>query len=71
MEKASAGVRAAKREYIPDVEASAGYSHQNNSVPFLASDFGTFSICAGYDIFDGGKKRATLRERDSQVDQSK
>jgi len=71
VEKASAGVRAAKREYIPDVEASVRYSHQNNSVPFLASDFGTFSVRAGYDIFDGGKKRATLREREAQLAQSK
>jgi len=71
MEKASAGVRAAKREYIPDVEAIARYSHQNNSVPFLASDFGTFGIHASYDMFDGGKKRATLRERDAQAAQAK
>src|SRR5262249_31365887 len=41
--KASAGVRAAKREYIPDVEAFARYSYQNN-VPFLARNFGTFGV---------------------------
>ena len=71
VEKASAGVRAAKREYIPDVEAIARYSHQNNSVPFLAPNFGTFGVHVGYDIFDGGKKRAMLRERDAQLAQSK
>jgi outer membrane protein TolC len=71
VEKASAGVREAKREYIPDFEAFARYSHQNNSVPFLAPDFGTFGIHFGYDFFDGGKKRATLRERDSQLAQAK
>jgi outer membrane protein TolC len=71
VEKASAGVRAAKREYIPDVEATASYAHQNSSVPFLAPNFGTFSVHASYDIFDGGKKRAMLRERDSQLAQSK
>jgi len=71
VEKASAGVREAKREYIPDVEAMARYSHQNNSVPFLAPNFGTFGVHASYDIFDGGKKRATLRERDAQLAQSK
>ena len=70
VEKASAGVRAAKREYIPDVEAFARYSHQNNSVPFLAPNFGTFGIHAGYDIFDGGKKRAVLRQRDAQLAQA-
>jgi outer membrane protein TolC len=71
VDKASAGVRAAKREYIPDVEAFARYSHQNSSVPFLAPDFGTFGVHASYDIFDGGKKRATLKERDAQLAQAK
>jgi outer membrane protein len=70
VDKASAGVRAAKREYIPDIEAFARYSHQEN-VPFLARNFGTFGVHLGYDLFDGGKKRATLRERDAQLAQAK
>ena len=70
VEKASAGVRAAKREYIPDVDVFARYSYQNN-VPFLARNFGTFGIHFGYDLFEGGKRRATLRERDSQLAQAK
>jgi outer membrane protein TolC len=70
VEKASAGVRAAKREYIPDVEAFARYNYQNN-VPFLARNFGTFGIHFSYDLFDGGKKRAMLHERDSQLAQAK
>ena len=71
VEKAEAGVRAAKREYIPDVEAFARYSHQNNSVPFLAPNFGTFGVHAGYDLFDGGRKRAALKEREAQLAQAK
>ena len=70
VEKASAGVREAKREYIPDIEAFARYSYQEN-VPFLARNFGTFGVHFGYDLFDGGKKRATLRERDAQLAQAK
>src|ERR1700751_1355338 len=70
VEKASAGVRAAKREYIPDIEAFARYSYQEN-VPFLARNFGTFGVHFGYALFDGGKKRATLRERDAQLAQAK
>ena len=70
VEKASAGVRAAKREYIPDVEAFARYSYQNN-VPFLARNFGTFGIHFGYDVFDGGKKQAMVRERNAQLAQAK
>jgi outer membrane protein TolC len=71
VQKAEAGVREAKREYIPDVEAFARYSHQNNNVPFLAPNFGTFGVHLGYDVFDGGKKRNTLKERDTQVAQAK
>ena len=70
VEKASAAVRAAKRDYIPDVEAFARYSYQNN-VPFLVHNFGTFGIHMGYDIYDGGKWRATLRERDAQLAQAR
>jgi len=70
VEKASAGVRVAKREYIPDIEAFARYSYSEN-VPFLARNYGTFGVHFGYDLFDGGKKRATLRERDAQLAQAK
>jgi outer membrane protein TolC len=70
VEKASAGVRLAKREYLPDVDAFARYSYQNN-VPFLARNFGTFGIHFSYDLFDGGKKSAMLRERDAQLAQAK
>jgi len=70
VEKASAGVRAAKREYIPDIEAFAKYDYQEN-LPFLARNFGSFGVHFGYDLFDGGKKRATLRERDAQLAQAK
>jgi len=63
-------VRLAKREYVPDVEAFARYSYQNN-VPFLARNFGTFGIHFSYDLFDGGKKRAMLRGRDAQLAEAK
>jgi outer membrane protein TolC len=70
VEKAAAAAREAKREYIPDVEAFARYSYADN-VPFLARNYGTFGVHFSYDIFDGGKKRATLRERDAQVAEAK
>ena len=70
VDKASAGVRVAKAEYVPDITAFARYSYDNN-VPFLARNFGTFGIHFGYDLFDGGKKRSTLREREAQLAQAK
>jgi Outer membrane efflux protein len=45
-------------------------SYEDN-VPFLARNFGTFGVHFGYDLFDGGKKRATLRERDAELAQAK
>jgi len=70
VDKASAGVRLAKAEYVPDVTAFARYSYQNN-VPFLARNFGSFGVHFGYDLFDGGKKRSPLREREAQLAQAK
>jgi outer membrane protein TolC len=71
VEKATAAVRLAKTDlYVPDVGAFARYSYQNN-VPFLARNFGTFGVHFGYDLFDSGRKRALLREREAQLSESK
>src|SRR6202795_1405472 len=70
IEKASAAVRLAKRQYLPDVEAFARYSYQD-SVPFLARNFGTFGVHFGYDLFDGGRKHGLMRERQAQLSQAK
>jgi len=71
VEKAEAAVRLAKTDiWVPDVEAFARYSHQDN-VPFLANNFGTFGIHLGYDLFDGGHKRAVKREREAQLSRAK
>ena len=69
VEKAASAVRLAKYALIPDVEAFARYSFQNN-VPFLADRFGTVGIRASVDLFDGGRKRAVLRERETQLAQA-
>ena len=71
VEKANAAVRLAKTDlYVPDVDAFARYSYQDN-VPFLARNFGSFGVHFGYDLFDSGRKRALLRERQAQLSQAK
>lgn len=70
VEKASAGVRLAKADYFPDVTAFARYSYQND-VPFLARNFGTFGAEVTYDLFDGGRRRASVRESDVKLAQAK
>jgi outer membrane protein TolC len=71
VQKAEAAVRLAKTDiWVPDVEAFARYSYQEN-VPFLARNFGTFGVHFGYDLFDSGKKHGLLRERQAQLSQAK
>jgi len=69
VEQASAAVRLAKRQYIPDLEVFARYSYQDN-VPFLVHNFGTFGAHFGYDLFDGGRKNAAIAEHKAQLSQA-
>jgi outer membrane protein TolC len=70
VKKAEAAVRLAKTDiWVPDVEAFARHSYQNN-VPFLARNFGTFGIHLGFDVFDSGHKKGTLHEREAQLSQA-
>jgi outer membrane protein TolC len=64
--KASAGVTAARSAYIPDVTAYARDSYQNG-VPFVVHNFGTFGVNLDWNVFDFGKRRAALRERETQL----
>jgi len=71
VQKAEAAVRFAKTDmWVPDVEAFARYSYQQN-VPFLARNFGTFGVHFGYDVFDAGRKKAFVHERQAQLSQAK
>src|SRR5277367_4969144 len=64
--KAQAGLAAAKDAYIPDVTALSLYSYQSG-VPFLVHNFGTFGFSLSYDLFDGGRRDAQVREARSEV----
>ncbi len=64
--KAQAGLTAAKDAYIPDVTALSHY-HYESGVPLLAHNFGTFGFSLSYDLFDGGRREAQVREARSEV----
>jgi outer membrane protein len=66
LSKAEAAQGAAKAEYIPDITAYARHSYQNG-LPFLDRNFGTFGINFKYDLFDAGKRRSLVRERQDEV----
>lgn len=70
LSKAQAARSAAKAEYIPDVSAFARYSYQNG-VPFVDRNFGTFGIHLTYDLFDGGKRKALVRERRDEISEAR
>ena len=70
VQKAAAGEQLSKADYVPDVSAFARYSYQDN-LPFLARNFGSFGVEFTYDIFDGGRRRAAVRESNSVLAQAK
>jgi outer membrane protein TolC len=69
IEKTRAAVTAAKSAYLPDITAYARHSYQNG-VPFLVRNFGTFGFNLDWDVFDFGKRRAAVREREAQLAQA-
>jgi outer membrane protein TolC len=71
VEKAEAAAHLANVDiWVPDLEAFARYSYANN-VPFLARNFGSFGVHFGYDLFDAGRKRGVLHEREAQLSRAK
>jgi outer membrane protein TolC len=68
--KASAGLSAAKDEYIPNLTAMARYSYQSG-VPLLVHNFGTFGVNLNYDLFDGGRRMAQIRDSRTLLSETK
>jgi outer membrane protein TolC len=59
--KAKAGLAAAKDAYIPDITGLARYSYQSG-IPFLVHNFGTFGFTLSYELFDGGRRIAEIKD---------
>ena len=68
-EKARQGVRIAKADYIPDVGAFAQYTYQNG-VPFLPHNNGSIGLRMSWNVFDWGKRSATLGEAEARQTQA-
>jgi len=66
VEQAKAAITSAKSEYIPNVAVYARQSYENG-VPFFPRNFGTFGVLMNYDVFDFGKRRAAVRQREAQL----
>jgi outer membrane protein TolC len=59
--KARAGLDAARDAYIPDVTGLARYSYQSG-IPLLVHNFGIFGFNLSYDLFDGGRRVADIKD---------
>ena len=64
--KAQRGVKAARDEYIPDVSVFGQHVYQSG-VPFLSRNNGVFGFKLDWEVFDFGKRRQTVAERESQL----
>ena len=69
VEKARAGLRAARAEYIPEVGAFAQHIYQSG-VPLLSRNNAAVGLQMKWTAFDSGKRRAAVGERETQVAQA-
>jgi len=67
--KARNGVRVAQYDYIPDIGAFARHTYQRG-VPFVAHNFGTFGLQMNWNIFDWGKRKGVVGQRDALLTQA-
>ncbi len=66
IKKANAALAAAKAEYIPDVTAYFANTWQNG-VSFMVRNVSGVGAQVSWDVFDFGKRRALVREREAQL----
>ena len=69
VEKARAGLRAARAEYIPEVGAFVQHIYQNGA-PFLSRNNGAVGLHMTWTIFEFGKRRGQVQERSAEVEQA-
>jgi outer membrane protein TolC len=67
--KARAGLAAARWEYIPNIGAFAQQTYQSG-VPFVMHNFGTFGLKMDWSLFDWGKRRGVVNERQALLTQA-
>jgi multidrug efflux pump subunit AcrB len=64
--KTRSALMAARYEYVPNVGAFARATYQSG-VPFLAHNFGTFGLQMNWNVFDWGKRKGLVGEREAQL----
>jgi outer membrane protein len=69
IDKARAGVSAARAEYIPQVGAFVQYIHENGA-PFVSPNTGVVGLNLKWTVFEFGKRRGQVSERRAEVAQA-
>lgn len=67
--KARSALNAARYEYIPDIGAFARYTYQSG-VPFVTHNLGAFGFQMNWNIFDWGKRKGVIGQRDALLTQA-
>jgi len=67
--KARSALLAAQYEYIPNIGAFARETYQSG-VPFLVHNFGTFGLQMTWNVFDWGKRKGVVGERQALLTQA-
>ena len=69
LDKARAAVSAARAEYIPELGAFAQYIHENGA-PFVTPNNGVVGLHLTWTVFEFGKRRGQVSERQAEVAQA-
>jgi multidrug efflux pump subunit AcrB/outer membrane protein TolC len=69
LEKAERARGAARDEYIPDLGLFVRHTYQDG-VPFVDSSITSFGVQAEWNVFDWGKRKGVLGQRNAQVIQA-
>lgn len=67
--KAQAAVRASQLEYVPDLAMFVRHDYQNG-VAFLFHNYGVAGAEFSFKVFDGGRRRGQIAERQAQYRQA-
>src|SRR5258706_6565414 len=70
IEQATLDRRIKKSEYIPDLSAGFVYLTPRNYAPVIPKNFANVGVVVSWEIFDWGRKKHQLAEKDKAVEQA-
>ncbi|HEY0431749.1 MAG TPA: TolC family protein [Pyrinomonadaceae bacterium] len=71
IDQATLDRRIKKSEYIPDISAGFTYLTPRNYAPVIPKNFADVGVVVSWEIFDWGRKKHQLAEKDKAVEQAK